>query len=165
MLEEQIDIIENMLCTLLTKDQSGFQSCLFLLSLLTVDKEFNQALLEKTDRVFEVLSLSISENICRYSKILSFCVMSNLCLQSAHAKKLYQREGVLRKLKEFLCEEHEHFSREELFELVHSLSRVMSKKQLLEFFKEQEAHSGEILTLLEIENEDNLTALMSFALL
>ena len=111
-----------------------------MLSLLTVDKEFNQALIEKTNRVFEVLSLSISENICRYSKILSFCVMSNLCLQGVQAKKLYHRQGILRKLKEFLTEEQEHFSREELFELIHSLSCVMSKKQLLEFFKEQDAH-------------------------
>ena len=45
-----------------------------------------------------VLSLSISEEICRYSKILAFGVLCNFCYKNEQAQQLFQKERVIEKL-------------------------------------------------------------------
>ena len=47
LLETHYDILESMLCSLMSADCSGFQSYVFLLSLVTVDNDFNSFLLDR----------------------------------------------------------------------------------------------------------------------
>ena len=57
------DILESMLCSLMSDDSVGFQCCVLLLSIVTVENVYSRYLLDRAQKVFSVLSLAISEEI------------------------------------------------------------------------------------------------------
>ena len=106
-----------------------------------MDNDFNSYLLDRSKKVFMVLSLSISEEISRYSKILAFAVLCNFCYKDERAQQLFRKERIMEKLQLFMQEEKEHFSREELHELKQSLERVIRKDHYVRLFEDNKAGS------------------------
>ena len=58
-IEKQANLLERDLHSLMQADESGFQSVLFLLSLISVDNEFNSALLSRSRETFSILACSV----------------------------------------------------------------------------------------------------------
>ena len=111
---------------------------LFLLSLVSVDNEFNTSLVVRRPRTFVVLARSISKgaDACRYARLLAFVVLCNLCYKEPLAQEQFLAGGVFAQIRQFLVDEREHFAIEELQELRWAVGRVMRPECYGELFEE-----------------------------
>ena len=86
-LDKHLQLVAEGLRALEHGDQAGFQSMLFLLSLVSVDNEQSQGFLKVG--VFDVLTLAASKEAAtgRYARLLTFSVLCNLCYKQPVAQQ------------------------------------------------------------------------------